>query len=132
MGTPLKVGIIGASAERGWAKISHVPAVQGLEGLELAAVATEALGVPTWALGAVVQLWRFAMEQGGAAEDYTSVIKHIERWGGAEVRSRRASPHATAGCRSPTISEGRSAAGQLHSSQARCCSLTAVSCRSSF
>jgi predicted dehydrogenase len=40
MGTPLKVGIIGASAERGWAKISHVPAVQGLEGLELAAVAT--------------------------------------------------------------------------------------------
>jgi predicted dehydrogenase len=36
----LKVGIIGASAERGWAKISHVPAVQGLAGLELAAVAT--------------------------------------------------------------------------------------------
>lgn len=40
MSTPLKVGIIGASAERGWAKISHVPAVQGLTGLELAAVAT--------------------------------------------------------------------------------------------
>ena len=36
----LRVGIIGASAERGWAKISHVPAVQGLAGLELAAVAT--------------------------------------------------------------------------------------------
>ena len=36
----LKVGIIGASAGRGWAKISHVPAVQGLPGLELAAVAT--------------------------------------------------------------------------------------------
>ena len=54
----------------------------------------EALNVPTWALGAVVQLWRFAMEQGGGAEDYTSVIKHIERWGGAEVRSRRTAPHA--------------------------------------
>ena len=54
----------------------------------------EALGVPTWALGAVVQLWRFAMEQGGAADDYTSVIKHIERWGGAEVRSQPAAPHA--------------------------------------
>lgn len=40
MSTPLKVGIIGASAERGWAKISHVPAVQGLAGLELVAVAT--------------------------------------------------------------------------------------------
>ncbi len=33
------VGIIGASAERGWAKDSHVPAVQGLHGLTLAAVA---------------------------------------------------------------------------------------------
>ena len=40
MSKPLKVGIIGASAERGWAKISHVPAVQALAGLELAAVAT--------------------------------------------------------------------------------------------
>ena len=35
----LGVGIIGASAERGWAKDSHVPAVQGLAGLELVAVA---------------------------------------------------------------------------------------------
>ncbi len=40
MDRTLRVGIIGASAERGWAKISHVPAVQGLAGLELAAVAT--------------------------------------------------------------------------------------------
>ena len=37
---PLRVGIIGASAERGWAKESHVPAVQQLAGLELVAVAT--------------------------------------------------------------------------------------------
>ena len=36
----LQVGIIGASAERGWAKVSHVPAVQRLAGLDLAAVAT--------------------------------------------------------------------------------------------
>ncbi len=36
----LQVGIIGASAARGWAKISHVPAVQGLEGLALGAVVT--------------------------------------------------------------------------------------------
>ena len=34
----LQVGIIGASAERGWARESHVPAVQGLDGLELGAV----------------------------------------------------------------------------------------------
>ena len=31
--------VIGASAERGWAKDSHVPAVQGVNGLELVAVA---------------------------------------------------------------------------------------------
>ena len=37
----LKVGIIGASAERGWAKISHVPAIQQLDGLELAAIVTQ-------------------------------------------------------------------------------------------
>ena len=36
----LGVGIIGASVERGWAKISHVPAMQTLAGLELAAVAS--------------------------------------------------------------------------------------------
>ncbi len=35
----LRVGIIGANAERGWARESHVPAVQHVDGLELAAVA---------------------------------------------------------------------------------------------
>ncbi len=40
MEKPLGVGIIGASAERGWAKESHVPAVQKVAGLKLAAVAT--------------------------------------------------------------------------------------------
>lgn len=37
--TTLRVGIIGANAERGWARESHVPAIQRLDGLELAAVA---------------------------------------------------------------------------------------------
>ncbi len=36
----LQVGVIGASAESGWARKSHVPAVQGLDGLELGAVVT--------------------------------------------------------------------------------------------
>ncbi len=40
MDRTIRVGIIGASAEGGWARDSHVPAVQGLEGLELVAVAT--------------------------------------------------------------------------------------------
>ncbi len=36
----LRIGIIGASAGRGWAKDSHVPAVQQLAGLELGGVVT--------------------------------------------------------------------------------------------
>ena len=37
---PLRVGIVGANPERGWAKEAHVPALQKLPGLKLAAVAT--------------------------------------------------------------------------------------------
>jgi predicted dehydrogenase len=40
MAKPLGVGIIGASAERGWAKLAHVPSVQRLVGLELVAIAS--------------------------------------------------------------------------------------------
>ena len=40
MARTLRVGIIGASAEGGWARDGHVPAVQALQGLEFAAVAT--------------------------------------------------------------------------------------------
>ena len=40
MSRPLQVGIIGASARGGWARESHVPAVQALHGLELGAVVT--------------------------------------------------------------------------------------------
>ncbi len=40
MAKVLRVGIIGVSPERGWARESHVPAVQAVAGLDLAAVAT--------------------------------------------------------------------------------------------
>ncbi len=40
MAEKLRIGIIGANARGGWAADSHVPAVQGLDGLELAAIAT--------------------------------------------------------------------------------------------
>ncbi len=40
MAKSLSVGIIGANARGGWAGDSHVPAVQGLHGLTLAAIAT--------------------------------------------------------------------------------------------
>ena len=44
MAAALRVGIIGASASGGWARESHVPAVQGLDGLRLVAVATNSQG----------------------------------------------------------------------------------------
>lgn len=40
MAKTIRVGIIGAGAHSGWARESHVPAVQTLDGVELAAVAT--------------------------------------------------------------------------------------------
>lgn len=36
----IRVGIVGANAEKSWAKDSHVPAIKGVPGLRLAAVAT--------------------------------------------------------------------------------------------
>lgn len=36
----LRVGLIGATVTRGWAMASHIPALQGLPGFELAAIAT--------------------------------------------------------------------------------------------
>jgi predicted dehydrogenase len=54
----IRVGIVGANAKAGWAKVSHVPAINGLPGLRLAAVATrneqsareaaEAFGADLW------------------------------------------------------------------------------------
>jgi predicted dehydrogenase len=36
----IRVGIVGANANKSWAKTSHVPAIKGLPGLNLAAAAT--------------------------------------------------------------------------------------------
>ena len=36
----IRVGIVGANAQKSWASVSHVPAINGLPGLKLAAVAT--------------------------------------------------------------------------------------------
>jgi len=53
-----RVGIVGADTKASWAKVSHVPAINGLPGLKLAAVATrneqsarqaaEAFGADRW------------------------------------------------------------------------------------
>ncbi len=47
-----------------------------------------ALGVPMWAHETVAQLWRFAVQQGMGEQDFTALIKLIEGWAGAQVRSR--------------------------------------------
>jgi predicted dehydrogenase len=54
----IHVGIVGADSKASWAKVSHVPAIKGLPGLKLAAVATrneqsarqaaEAFGADRW------------------------------------------------------------------------------------
>jgi predicted dehydrogenase len=54
----IQVGIVSASAQKSWAHVSPVPAINGLSGLTLAAVATrseqsarksaEALGANCW------------------------------------------------------------------------------------
>src|SRR6201988_3284297 len=36
----IRLGIVGANAKSGWAKMSHVPAINGISGLKLSAVAT--------------------------------------------------------------------------------------------
>jgi predicted dehydrogenase len=36
----VRVGIVGADTKAGWAKLSHVPAINGLRGVKLAAVTT--------------------------------------------------------------------------------------------
>ena len=41
MANALRVGVIGANADRGWARESHIPAVQRLAGLDLVAVANK-------------------------------------------------------------------------------------------
>src|SRR6266568_9656965 len=53
-----RVGIVGADNKASWAKVSHVPAINGFPGLKLAAVATrneqsareaaEAFGADSW------------------------------------------------------------------------------------
>ena len=53
-------------------------------GLEEAA----SLHVPMWVGSIVGATWEFAMSQGGANEDYSTLIRHMEQWSGVQVRSR--------------------------------------------
>ncbi|MBI4183573.1 MAG: NAD(P)-dependent oxidoreductase [Proteobacteria bacterium] len=54
----------------------------------LALEAAEALGVPMWVGGTVRQFLAYAMSQGAADESPTALVRFIERWAGAEVKTR--------------------------------------------
>lgn len=56
-------------------------------GLEEAA----SLGVPMWVSSTVAQFFAFAMSQGEAKQDYSTLVRHFERWAGVEI-SRKADP----------------------------------------
>lgn len=45
----------------------------------------ERLGVPMWVGTSVRQLWQYAMSQGGPDEDYTEILKHLEKWAAVTV-----------------------------------------------
>lgn len=48
----------------------------------------EALGVPMWIARAIRELWAYAISQGAAERDGTSLITYLEKWAGIEVRAR--------------------------------------------
>lgn len=56
--------------------------------LRLCLEMAEELGVPLWLGSSVYQLWTFAMSQGGAPEDFTTIVKYFEDWAGVEIAGR--------------------------------------------
>ena len=58
--------------------------------LSLCLEEAEALGVTMWVASAVRQLFLYAISQGTAAQDSTTVIKCLEKWARVEVRGKSA------------------------------------------
>lgn len=98
----LMVSVLNASSARNSATLQKVPeailtgsfdfgaSVRTItKDVELGIEEAKASQVPLWLGSSVLQIWRFAMTQGTADDDYTSVIKFMEKWAGAEVRSRK-------------------------------------------
>lgn len=46
----------------------------------------ENLQVPMWVGQNIRQLWEFALTQGGADQDFTTLIRYMEGWAGTQVR----------------------------------------------
>jgi 3-hydroxyisobutyrate dehydrogenase-like beta-hydroxyacid dehydrogenase len=57
---------------------------------ELGVAEARALGVPIWTVEQAARLWKMGVLHGMGADDMTTLIKLLEGWSGAEVRSRKA------------------------------------------
>jgi 3-hydroxyisobutyrate dehydrogenase-like beta-hydroxyacid dehydrogenase len=56
---------------------------------ELGVAEARALGVPIWTIEQAARLWKMGVLHGMGADDMTGLIKLLEGWSGAEVRSRK-------------------------------------------
>ncbi len=117
----IRVGIVGANAKSSWAKVSHVPAINGLPGLKLAAVATrneqsareaaEAFGADLWFSDP------FAMIRDDRIEVITIAVKvpaHRELVLAALDAGKAVYCEAPLGRTAPETEEMASAVGSLH------------------
>lgn len=50
----------------------------------------EAMNVPMWVASAVRQSWFLACSELGAHEDFTTLVKYLEKWAGVEVKAKHA------------------------------------------
>jgi 3-hydroxyisobutyrate dehydrogenase-like beta-hydroxyacid dehydrogenase len=49
----------------------------------------EAQGVPMWIGQAVKQVWQYGLAQGGPEQDFTEIIRHMEKWSGVTVGGKK-------------------------------------------
>ena len=56
--------------------------------ITLGLIEAEELEVPMWVARNTRQVWEFAMTQGGADLDFTTLIQYYEKWAGVVVRSK--------------------------------------------
>jgi 3-hydroxyisobutyrate dehydrogenase-like beta-hydroxyacid dehydrogenase len=56
---------------------------------ELGVAEARALGVPVWTIEQAARLWKMGVLNGMGADDMTGLIKLLEGWSGAQVRSAR-------------------------------------------
>ena len=49
----------------------------------------EAQGVPMWIGQAVKQVWQYGLAQGGPEQDFTEIIRHMEKWSNVTVGGKK-------------------------------------------